>query len=159
MSERFTFFFTEASPFSQWYRCRFQVDGRVFGCAEQYMMHGKAILFGDAEIAAEILEAVAPRQHKALGRKVRNFSDAIWKANRETIVTDGSRAKFTQNLELRQALLDTAGTELVEVSPFDRIWGIGLAATDQRAEHPAQWRGQNLLGKILTRVRDELLAA
>jgi ribA/ribD-fused uncharacterized protein len=123
------------------------------------MMYGKAILFGDAEIAAEILEAVAPRQHKALGRKVRNFSDAIWKANRETIVTDGSRAKFTQNLELRQALLDTAGTELVEASPFDRIWGIGLAATDQRAEHPAQWRGQNLLGKILTRVRDELLAA
>jgi hypothetical protein len=158
-TERFTFFFRPEAPFSQWYPARFELGGKLFSCAEQYMMYGKAILFGDAEIAAEILEAVAPRQHKALGRKVRNFSDAIWKANRETIVTDGSRAKFTQNLELRQALLDTAGTELVEASPFDRIWGIGLAATDQRAEHPAQWRGQNLLGKILTRVRDELLAA
>jgi ribA/ribD-fused uncharacterized protein len=123
------------------------------------MMYGKAILFADAEIAAEILEAASPRQHKALGRKVRNFNDATWKARREQIVAAGSRAKFTQNAELRQALLDTAGTELVEASPFDRIWGIGLAASDPRAENPAQWRGQNLLGKILTRLRDELLAA
>ena len=75
------------------------------------------------------------------------------------IVTAGSRAKFAQNATLRQALLDTVGTELVEASPFDRIWGIGLAATDARATDPSQWRGQNLLGKILTRVRDELLAA
>jgi hypothetical protein len=122
------------------------------------MMYGKAILFGDTEIAAEILEAASPRQHKALGRKVRNFNDATWKAHREQIVAAGSRAKFTQNAELRQALLDTAGTELVEASPFDRIWGIGLAASDPRAENPAKWRGQNLLGKILTRLRDELLA-
>lgn len=158
-TERFTFFFRPEAPFSQWYPARFELGGNVFTCAEQYMMYRKAILFGDAEIAAEILEATAPKQHKALGRKVRNFSEAIWKANREAIVTDGSHAKFTQNPELRQALLETAGTELVEASPFDRIWGIGLSATDQRAEDPSQWRGQNLLGKILTRVRDELLAA
>ena len=158
-TERFTFFFRPEAPFSQWYPARFEIGGKLFSCAEQYMMYGKAILFGDAEVAAEILQAMAPRQHKALGRRVRGFTEAIWKANREAIVTDGSRAKFTQNPELRQALLDTAGTELVEASPFDRIWGIGLAATDRRAEDPAQWRGQNLLGKILTRVRDELLAA
>jgi len=158
-TERFTFFFSAEAPFSQWYPARFEIGGKLFSCAEQYMMYGKAILFGDAEVAAEILQAMAPRQHKALGRRVRGFTEAIWKANREAIVTDGSRAKFTQNPELRQALLDTAGTELVEASPFDRIWGIGLAATDPRAEDPAQWRGQNLLGKILTRVRDELLAA
>lgn len=158
-TERFTFFFRPEAPFSQWYPAQFELAGQLFTCAEQYMMYGKAILFEDAEVAAEILEAASPRQHKALGRKVRNFSDALWKANRETIVADGSRAKFTQNPELRQALLDTAGTQLVEASPFDRIWGIGLAATDKRADDPSQWRGQNLLGKILTRVRDELLAA
>lgn len=158
-TERFTFFFRPEAPFSQWHPARFEIDGRVFHCAEQYMMYGKAMLFGDAEIAGEILEATSPRQHKALGRKVRNFDEAVWKRNREAIVTDGSRAKFAQNAMLRQALLDTVGTELVEASPFDRIWGIGLAATDARATDPSQWRGQNLLGKILTRVRDELLAA
>ncbi len=158
-TERFTFFFRPEAPFSQWYPARFELGGHVFGCAEQYMMYGKATLFGDAEVAAQILEATAPRQHKALGRKVRNFEDAVWKARREQIVGDGSRAKFTQNPELRQALLDTAGTVLVEASPFDRIWGIGLAATDRRADDPSQWRGHNLLGKILTRLRDELLAA
>src|ERR1043166_189724 len=157
-TQRFTFFFRPEAPFSQWHPAQFELGGRIFGCAEQYMMYGKAILFGDPEAAAAILAAASPKQHKALGRQVRGFDDAIWKQNREQIVFDGSRGKFTQNPARRQALLDTAGTELVEASPFDRIWGIGLAASDPRAEDPAQWRGRNLLGKILTRLRDELLA-
>jgi ribA/ribD-fused uncharacterized protein len=157
-SQAFTFFFTEASPFSQWYRCRFEAEGDVFVCAEQYMMLGKARLFGDDEVAQQILAADHPRQHKALGRKVRNFDDKVWRRNRETIVMAGSRAKFTQDAELRATLLATAGTTLVEASPYDRIWGIGLSATDPKAQDPTAWRGQNLLGQILTRLRDELLA-
>ncbi len=154
----YTFFFTEASPFSQWHRCRFEVGGDVFTCAEQYMMHGKALLFGDTAVAAQILAADHPRQHKALGRKVTPFDDKIWRRERESIVMAGSRAKFTQDEALRATLLATAGTTLVEASPYDRIWGIGLAATDPRAQDPSTWRGQNLLGQILTRLRDELLA-
>ncbi len=152
----YTFFFTEASPFSQWYRCSFTVNERTFMCAEQYMMHGKALLFGDAAIAAEILTASHPKQHKALGRRVANFDDVVWKREREAIVMAGSRAKFTQNPELKALLLATAGTTLVEASPYDRIWGIGLSATHPKAQDPASWRGQNLLGKILTQLRDEL---
>lgn len=154
----FTFFFTQASPFSQWHPCTFVAHERTFGCAEQYMMHGKALLFGDAETAEAILAAPHPRQHKALGRKVKPFDDAVWKREREAIVLAGNRAKFTQNPALLEVLLATKGTTLVEASPYDRIWGIGLAATDPRAQDPAQWRGQNLLGKILTQLRDELLA-
>ena len=154
-----TFFFTEASPLSQWYRCSFTSGGHTFGCAEQYMMHGKAVLFGDAEVAAEILAADHPRKHKALGRKVRGFDDAVWKREREAIVLAGNRAKFTQDPTLHEQLLATRGTTLVEASPYDRIWGIGLSATDPRAQDPGQWRGQNLLGRILTALRDELLAA
>ena len=154
----FTFFFTEASPFSQWYRCSFTAGGHTFNCAEQYMMHGKAMLFDDAEVAAEILAADHPRKHKALGRKVRRFDDAVWKREREQIVLAGNRAKFTQDPALREQLLATRGTTLVEASPYDRIWGIGLSATDPRAQDPAKWRGQNLLGQILTSLRDELIA-
>lgn len=153
---RYTFFFTEASPFSQWYRCSFVVDGQAFNCAEQYMMYGKAMLFADPDVAAEILAADHPRQHKALGRKVKGYDEHTWRKNRERIVKDGNRAKFTQNAELGQLLAATAGTELVEASPYDKIWGIGLAESDPRAQDPKQWKGQNLLGKVLTELREEL---
>ena len=158
MSE-FTFFFTEKSPFSQWFPCSFAANGVTFNCAEQFMMHGKALLFGDAEVAQKILAAGHPRMHKALGRKVKNFDDAVWKRERLTIVKAGSRAKFTQNAELLAQLLATHGTVMVEASPYDRIWGIGLAATDPRALDRSTWRGQNLLGQILTELRDELATA
>jgi ribA/ribD-fused uncharacterized protein len=154
----FTFFFTEANPFSQWYPCTFTVGENTFSCAEQFMMHGKAMLFRDTESAAKILAAAHPRQHKALGRKVTPFDDAVWKRERVAIVRAGSHAKFTQNADLLEKLLATAGTTLVEASPYDKIWGIGLAASDERAQDPAQWKGQNLLGKILTELRDQLLA-
>jgi ribA/ribD-fused uncharacterized protein len=152
----YTFFFTEKNPFSQWYPCSFVVDGLTFNCAEQYMMHGKARLFDDNKVAAQILAAAHPREHKALGRKVSPFDAKVWERERERIVKDGNRAKFTQNAELLALLLATKGTTLVEASPYDKIWGIGLAASDPRAQDPKQWRGKNLLGKVLTELRDEL---
>src|ERR1051325_3815815 len=107
MDTMYTFFFTEASPFSQWFRCSFSAGGNTFICAEQYMMHGKAGLFDDHAIAAELLAARPPRQHKALGRKVKGFDDAVWKREREAIVRAGNHAKFTQNPELHELLLAT----------------------------------------------------
>jgi ribA/ribD-fused uncharacterized protein len=156
---RFTFFWRHQSPFSQWHPSEFVVEGVRFTCAEQYMMHGKAVLFGDEEMAARILEARTPKEHKALGREVRGFDGALWERERERIVYEGSHAKFTQNAEPLAALLATAGTELVEASPMDRIWGVGLSEEDPRIQDPATWRGQNLLGKVLTRLREDLLAA
>src|SRR5512139_2345180 len=158
MDTMFTFFFTEANPFSQWYPCTFTVGANTFHCAEQYMMHGKALLFADTETAAKILAADHPRQHKALGRKVKPFDDATWKRERIAIVRAGNHAKFTQNAELLDKLLATAGTTLVEASPYDKIWGIGLGEKDPRAQDPKQWKGRNLLGYVLTELRDELLA-
>ncbi len=154
----YTFFFTEASPFSQWFRCSFTDGGNTFNCAEQFMMHGKAVLFDDAEVAEKILTAAHPRDHTALGRKAKSFDDKVWKRSREQIVLAGNRAKFSQNPELKELLLATKGTELVEASPYDKIWGIGLAASDPRAHDPSQWKGQNLLGRILTQLREELAA-
>ncbi len=120
-------------------------------------MHGKAMLFGDTAIAAQILAAEHPRDHKALGRKVAGFDPAVWERERERIVYAGNRAKFTQDQALLDTLIATKGTTLVEASPFDKIWGIGLAADDPRAQDPAQWRGLNLLGIVLTKLRDDLL--
>ncbi|RKH36870.1 NADAR family protein [Corallococcus sicarius] len=157
-SERFTFFWQQDSAFSQWHPSVFEVEGVRYTCAEQYMMAGKARLFGDTRVLEQILRAATPKQHKALGRKVSPFDAAVWERERERIVYEGNHAKFTQHRMLLDTLLGTAGTVLVEASPMDRIWGVGLNAEDPRIQDPATWRGLNLLGKVLTRLREDLLA-
>lgn len=155
--EEFTFFFSAQNPFSNWYPAQFTVNGVTFCNNEQFMMYCKAKLFGDEEIAKKILETTNPREHKAMGRKVKGFSEAVWDAKCELYVQKGCHAKFSQNPHLLQLLLDTEGTELVEASPYDRIWGVGLAASDPRILDKKNWLGQNRLGSVLMRVRDDLL--
>ncbi len=156
-AKRFTFFWS--GPFSQWHPCRFELDGLVYTCAEQFMMEQKAVLFGDLEMAGKILEARHPREHKALGRKVRGFDADRWTSEARGVVFRGNLAKFSQNPELAEALLATRGTTLVEASPLDTIWGIGLAADDPRASDPSQWKGTNWLGIVLTEVREALVGS
>jgi ribA/ribD-fused uncharacterized protein len=154
--ERFTFFWS--GPFSQWHRSRFTIDGMLYETAEQYMMAEKARLFGDEEACRRIMAAPDPRDQKALGRKVRDFDRDRWSDVARDIVHRGNRAKFTTHRDLLAALFDTEGTTLVEASPFDTIWGIGLAADNPDALDRTKWRGTNWLGEILTRLRDTLLA-
>ncbi|XP_064624424.1 N-glycosidase Npun_R5314-like [Lineus longissimus] len=157
VTEKYTFFWKSDSPFSQWHPSKFTVDGQLYNCAEQYMMHEKAVLFGDYESAHAILGTSSPRKQKMLGRKVKNWNDDLWNKECQNIVHKGNVAKFSQNKDLQKILLKTAGTTLVEASPLDTIWGIGLAADDPRAWNKATWNGRNLLGYILTDVREEIL--
>ena len=143
---------------SQWWPVAFTVDGVLFRSAEHYMMWRKALLFGDEESAARIVAASHPRQAKMLGRRVGNFDDRTWEKHRYDIVVDAGLAKFGQHEELRRFLLGTGERVLVEASPTDRIWGIGLTGTDERVTDPAQWRGLNLLGFALMQVRAQLAA-
>jgi ribA/ribD-fused uncharacterized protein len=141
---------------SQWWPAEFTVDGVRYRTAEHFMMAGKARLFGDEEMASAIVAAGHPKQAKDLGRKVRGFDEEIWAAARFDLVVRGNLAKFGQNPELRDFLLGTGDRVLVEASPVDRIWGVGLAADDERAEQPERWRGLNLLGFALMEVRHAL---
>ena len=150
------FFWEDKSPFSQFHPARFTADGKTFTHAEQYMMYSKAMLFGDEATAEQITAADVPKKMKALGRRVSPFDEKIWKANREEIVYKGSMAKFSQNEGLRKVLLDTGDKMLVEASPFDRIWGIGMGANAAGVENPKNWKGQNLLGKALRRARETI---
>jgi ribA/ribD-fused uncharacterized protein len=138
---------------SQWWPAAFTADGRTFATAEHYMMWRKAMLFNDHETAEQILSAPHPHRAKALGRQVHGFDQRIWEQHRYDIVVAGSMAKFGQHNDLRAFLLVTGERVLVEASPTDRIWGIGLAANDERAVDPAAWRGLNLLGFALMRAR------
>ena len=127
-----------------------------FTCAEQYMMASKAWIFGDEEIKKEILTTRDPKQMKSLGRKVRNFDPKTWDKTRHSIVLNGNYHKFAQNKDMRDILLGTGDKILVEASPMDTIWGIGLGENNPKATDPADWRGSNLLGFVLMEVRDEL---
>ena len=153
-ASRFTFFLD--GPLSQWHPSPFTLNGVGYLCAEQSMMHAKALLFADTEIADAILATPFPYEHKRLGREVRNYREETWARVRHAVVYAGTVAKFTQNADLLGFLLATGDGRIVEASPFDRIWGIGLTADDPRAQKPEQWRGLNLLGDILTEVRDAL---
>lgn len=141
---------------SQWWPAAFTLDGREYTTAEHWMMWSKAMLFGDTRTASRILAVSHPNEAKGLGREVRDFDEAVWEDRRYAVVVAGSVAKFGQNPELGRFLLGTGDRVLVEASPLDRIWGIGLAATDPRAEDPQQWLGLNLLGQALKEARSIL---
>ncbi|MFA6117379.1 MAG: NADAR family protein [Sphingomonas sp.] len=153
--ERFTFFWS--GPFSQWHPSNFTVDGERYATAEQYMMAEKARLFRDEDVRQQIMATADPRDQKALGRKVRFFDADRWNAVARAIVYRGNRAKFTTHRDLLTVLLDTEGTTIVEASPLDTIWGIGLAADSPDAHDRTKWRGTNWLGEVLTRLRDTLI--
>ncbi len=139
---------------SQWWDCRFTVDGIEYHTAEQYMMAQKAVLFGDEKIRAEIMAAGHPKQFKDLGRKISHFNQKVWDENCCKIVIRGNVAKFSQNPELREFLLGSNMRVLVEASPMDKIWGIGMGEDDRRCENPTLWNGTNFLGFCLMEARD-----
>ena len=141
---------------SQWFPCPFVVDGQYYNCAEQYMMAEKACIFGDEEVRQQILAEYSQMAMKKLGRQVRNYDDAIWKDKRFEVVVRGNCAKFSQNEKLLRFLLSTGDKILVEASPKDVVWGIGLDELSPDAIHPHQWMGENLLGFALMKVRDIL---
>ncbi len=144
---------------SQWWPCRFSVDGVAYASAEHWMMAGKARLFGDDDALTRILAAATPAEAKDLGRLVRDYDDQVWAAHRFELVVEGNVAKFGQDPALRDFLVATSRHVLVEASPRDRIWGIGLGAANERATDPARWRGHNLLGFALMETRQRLAAS
>ena len=145
-----------ASCLSQWYGSPFKKDNITYATAEHWMMAEKARLFKDENMLREIIKAKSPTEAKQLGRQVKGFKNNIWLTHRYEIVKQGNLLKFTQNLPLKNFLLNTKSKILVEASPIDSIWGIGLAADDDRAKNPLQWKGDNLLGFALMEVRDGL---
>lgn len=144
------------SKLSQWARHSFtDIDGIRYSCAEQYMMAQKALLFNDSEKYNEVMGTSHPRRMQQLGREVRGYDQKIWDENKERIVYEASKYRLEQCSEFRKLLEKTKGLILVEASPIDRVWGIGLHEDDDLVLDECNWKGQNLLGIVLTRLRIE----
>jgi ribA/ribD-fused uncharacterized protein len=144
----------DASCLSQWFPRAFSDQGVHYATAEHFMMAAKARLFGDDAALAAVLAAPSPEEAKAIGRRVRDYDDEAWAAARVDAVVRGNVAKFGQNLDLGEFLRTTGDRVLVEASPRDAIWGIGLGSSNPKARDPSHWRGLNLLGFALMEARD-----
>jgi len=156
-TNEYEFFWSNDSPYLQWHKTNFRLNNVEYSSAEQFMMAKKAELFGDIEIKNQILSTNNVRKQKQLGRQVSNFDESKWNENKIKIVYIANNLKFSQNEELRTKLLETKDKYIVEASPVDAIWGIGIAPDDPRRFNRAKWRGQNLLGKILTQLREDII--
>ena len=146
----------DQSCLSQWFPCTFVIDGARYASAEHFMMAEKARLFRDDEALARVLDAKTPAEAKAVGREVRNFDPAAWDGARFEAVVRGNVAKFGQHDGFNAFLRGTRKKVLVEAAPRDRIWGIGMGASNPDARLPARWRGLNLLGFALMAARAQL---
>ena len=140
----------------QWFRSPFVLDGVHYTHAEQAMMAAKARLFNDLETLEKIMAAQKPSLQKSLGREVRGYVDEDWLKVARDVVTRVNIAKFSQDPELKQQLLDTGERTIVEASPVDFLWGIGLACDHEDASNPEKWPGKNWLGESLMRAREEI---
>lgn len=142
--------------FSQWHFSDFEIDQVVYPTAEHWMMCQKALVMGDDDAYARVLASQGPDEAKKVGREVRNWDQAKWDAAKFEAVVVGNVAKFGQVPEMREFLLGTGDMVLVEASPHDRVWGIGLRREDKEAKDPNKWRGENLLGFALMEARDRI---
>ena len=145
------------SCFSQWYDSPFVVNSVTYRTSEHWMMAHKALLFGDIEVAEKIINCTKPGEAKDLGRSIKKFDEMLWQAERYSIVVKGNIHKFSQNIELKEFLLSTKNRILVEASPVDTIWGVGLTKDSDAIKDVYKWRGLNLLGFALMEARDYLL--
>ena len=145
-------------PFSQWFEApeSFFEDGIEFNTAEKYMMYHKAKFFNDEEIAKKILREPDPSDVKKLGRKVKNFNEDEWDKVKMDIVTQGNYLKFTQIPMMKEEFEKFKDFKFVEGSPYDLIWGVGLASNDPKITDPKNWKGQNLLGICIERAFDKI---
>lgn len=141
---------------SQWYPSKFTIEENEFTSCEQWMMFQKAVLFQDPENAMLILEMKNPKEIKKMGRKIKNFNGKIWDQNKFEIIYRGNLEKFVQNDDLREQLLATQDNILAEASPYDKVYGIGMYPNDPNVQYPERWKGENLLGQALMKVREEL---
>lgn len=144
------------SCFSQWWESPFEVENVVYKTAEHWMMAEKARLFDDDEIWDKVIVSNHPMEAKQLGRKVKNFDPRVWDEHKYQIVKQGNLNKFDQHIDLKEFLVNTKDRILVEASPRDRIWGIGMSQNNESVGNPNLWKGQNLLGFALMEVRDNL---
>ena len=150
------YFWSSLSPLSNHHRADMMIEGIHYNCVEQYIMYQKATLFKDTVTATRVMKEDEPTKQKQLGKDVHGFRGPMWTQQCQDIVRIGLRAKFTQNQDLRDQLLATGTKVLAEANPNDGFWGVGLRLSDPAIHEEKNWKGKNILGKLLAEIRKDL---
>ena len=155
-----TAFFTKHSPLSNHFisdstGTQFNVNGQEYNCMEQFFMCTKALEFGDVEAYAEILKEKDPIKMKKIGRSISNYDHKHWLRVCENKIEVGLKEKFTQNEHCRHFLLAT-GRDIIAEASLDKLYGIGKSLSSVDLFDKRAWKGKNLMGKMLMRVRESL---
>lgn len=151
------FIFFWGGIYSQWALKDIIINGITFNCCEQFMMYSKAKMFNDIDALNKIMMEKDPYIQKKIGRSVKGFDDSEWHKVSRDVVYRGNYAKFTQHKNLKQMLLETGTKIIVEASPYDKIWGIGMSSTNPHVTDMSKWKGKNWLGEAIMKVREELI--
>ena len=146
----------DTKMFSNMHEAPVQIDGMTFPTVEHYFQWSKAKMFGDAEAQAKILKTPSPKSVKAYGKKVKNFDEEAWKEKRDSVMEVAVKAKLMQHPDILKKLRETGTRPIAEADPRGKYWGIGTSADTSKAKDPSRWPGENKMGKILMRLRDEL---
>lgn len=152
------FFYSGRQAFSNWHHSPDQLimRGLSFDHSEGAFMAMKAWFFMDLDAVAACHAEKDPCAVKAIGRTIRGYDDAAWSLVRLGFMAYVNLLKYRQNPEMAAELLGTGDRTLVEASPVDQVWGVGLAEDDPLIQSPSNWRGTNLLGVALMQVREVL---
>lgn len=154
ITDKYIFFW--GGTYSQWMPSIFEIDGVQYNCAEQYMMAKKAYMFRDYDALSKIMGTTDPRKQKQFGRQVKGFDKVEWEKHCRKFVYQANYAKFTQNPKMLKELMATGDKEIVEASPEDTIWGIGMHENDPDVLDKSKWLGTNWLGIAIMEVRETL---
>ena len=153
-------FWGNESHFSNFHPCKikfmYRNEMREIDSSEQMFMIFKSIMFKDDKSTFDIIDAQNPMLAKSIGRSVKNYDDKKWSESRYEYMVSSVMLKAVQNKDFRDRLTETKGMYLVEASPYDKIWGVGLKTNESDIRFEDKWRGENLLGKALMKVRDDL---
>ena len=156
ITDKYLFFYATSEIYSNWHPAKFKYDNIVFSNSEQAMMYAKAKLMGDNDSIKKIKKTSDPYKVKRLGRSIKPWKEQLWISKRLSLVIDILYAKFSSNETLRNELLGTDDLYLVEASPSDKIWGVGLDESDPAIHNKKNWKGLNLLGEALMQVREKI---
>ena len=151
-----TFFFGSDCFLSNRYHSPF-LDGKTqYTCVEQYYLTHKSLFFDDVDTANAIMGLKEPSKMKALSHHIKNLDEHKWAEQATAVMENACYLKFWQNSELKKKLMDIKGT-IVEANRKDVFFSCGLALSDPNIVDVNKWKGQNMLGKILSNLREKFI--